>query len=52
MHNPAEQYVSRAAYDGYLASHPHDAARFFDPVAPGDWQDPEDTSSSPSTRPR
>lgn len=40
--NPPEQYVSREAYDGYLASHPHDDARFFDPVAPGDWQDPED----------
>lgn len=37
----SEQYVSRAAYENYLAQHPNDDSRFFFPIAEGEWQDPE-----------
>ena len=40
--DPPERYVSREAYLNYLAQHPNDDARFFFPIAEGDWHDQED----------
>jgi hypothetical protein len=34
-----ERYVSRQAYDNYLANNPHNELRFFNPIADGDWLD-------------
>ncbi|MEJ7728493.1 MAG: hypothetical protein WKG00_04700 [Polyangiaceae bacterium] len=39
--NPPGSYVSRQAYENYLAQHPHDEFRAFSPVARGAWVDPE-----------
>jgi hypothetical protein len=36
-----ENYVSRTAYDNYLAQHPNDDSRFFYPIREGGWQDPD-----------
>jgi hypothetical protein len=41
--NPPTKYVSPAAYENYLATHPHDDARFFFPIEEGEWQDADDT---------
>jgi hypothetical protein len=40
--NPPERYVSREAYDNYLANNPHNESRFVYPIDEGNWQDPED----------
>ena len=37
-----ESYVSRSAFDNYLARHPNDDSRFVFPVEGGPWQDEED----------
>jgi len=37
---PAD-YVSREAFDKYLAANPHNESRFFCPISEGSWQDPE-----------
>jgi len=37
---PAD-YVSREAFDKYLAANPHNESRFFHPVSEGSWRDPE-----------
>lgn len=39
--DPAENYVSREAYESYLAQNPNNDSRFFHPIAEGAWQDPE-----------
>ncbi len=36
-----DAYVSRQAYENYLANNPHNESRFVFPLAEGDWQDPE-----------
>jgi hypothetical protein len=36
-----EKYVTRDAYESYLAANPHNESRFFSPIAPGAWQDDE-----------
>lgn len=38
--SPAD-YVTREAFDDYLAANPHNESRFFYPVGEGSWQDPE-----------
>jgi hypothetical protein len=35
-------FASAQAYQNYLAVHPHDDSRYFEPVAKGDWQDAEE----------
>jgi hypothetical protein len=40
--NPPERYVTRQAYESYLANHPHNEYRNIFPVREGPWQDPED----------
>jgi uncharacterized protein DUF7003 len=39
--NPPERYVSKEAYDRYLASNPNNESRFFFPIANDSWQDEE-----------
>src|SRR4051794_16871400 len=39
--DPPENYVSRQAYENYLAGKPHNDSRFVYPVDEGTWQDPE-----------
>ncbi|SEF20079.1 hypothetical protein ABL840_06075 [Variovorax sp. NFACC27] len=39
--NPETSYVSRAAYDNYLARNPHNESRFIYPIEEGGWQDAE-----------
>jgi hypothetical protein len=34
-------YVSREAFDNYLAANPHNESRFFYPISEGPWLDPE-----------
>jgi hypothetical protein len=34
-------FVSREAFDNYLAANPHNESRFFYPISEGSWQDPE-----------
>jgi hypothetical protein len=38
--DPPERYVTAAAYENYLAVHPHDDSRYFFPFD-GEWQDPD-----------
>lgn len=40
--DPPENYVSRKAYEAYLANNPHSEYRSVFPVAEGPWQDAED----------
>ena len=40
--NSEEGYVSRAAYENYLANNPFNESRFFFPIEEGAWQDKED----------
>jgi hypothetical protein len=39
--NRPDDYVTREAYENYLARKPHDELRSFGPVAEGSWQDAE-----------
>jgi hypothetical protein len=39
--NSPEQYVSREAYENYLANNPYNDTRFVFPIEEGNWQDPE-----------
>src|SRR3954471_9504522 len=39
--NRPENYVTREAYENYLARRPHDELRSFSPIAEGPWQDAE-----------
>lgn len=43
LHNrdPAENYVTREAYENYLTNNPNNESRFLYPVDPGVWQDDE-----------
>jgi len=41
--NPPERYVSREAYENYLANNPHNDSRFVFPIDEGKWQDSEDS---------
>jgi len=34
-------YVSREAFDNYLATNPHNESRFLYPISEDSWQDPE-----------
>jgi hypothetical protein len=36
-----ERYVTRQAYENYLASNPNNESRTVFPIEPGDWQDPD-----------
>jgi hypothetical protein len=38
--NAPEDYASRAAFEHDLALNPNNECRVFNPIAPGDWQDP------------
>lgn len=40
--DPRERYVSREAYEGYLANNPHNEYRSVFPVHEGPWQDAEE----------
>lgn len=40
--DPPESYVSREAYENYLANNPHNESRFVFPIDEGAWRDPED----------
>src|SRR6185369_10753239 len=40
--NPPESYVTRQAYESYLANNPHNEYRSVFPLDEGPWQDPED----------
>ncbi len=40
--NSLDNYVSREAYENYLAYNPHNESRCVGPIQPGDWQDEED----------
>jgi hypothetical protein len=40
--NPPEGYVSRNAYENYLANHPNDEMRYVHPIEAGDWQGPDE----------
>lgn len=39
--NTEANYVSREAYENYLARHPNNESRFVYPIEEGEWQDPE-----------
>lgn len=39
--DPPERYVTRAAYENYLANHPHDDLRSVYPLGQIDWEDAE-----------
>ncbi len=39
--DPPERYVTRAAYENYLANHPHDEFRAVYPLGQIDWEDAE-----------
>jgi hypothetical protein len=39
--NRPENYVSREAYEAYLANNPNNESRFIYPIDEGPWQDPE-----------
>jgi hypothetical protein len=41
--DPPERYVSREAYEKYLAKNPHNESRFIYPIDEGPWQDQEDS---------
>lgn len=42
-HKSAEDYVSRQAYETYLANNPHNESTFIFPIEQGDWLDAENT---------
>jgi hypothetical protein len=46
--DPPENYVTREAYENYLRLHPHDEFRSFDPIAEGDWLEPDDCELVPA----